>query len=156
MLRRVQENAVRLPWNGRRPLRTPTVSTRRPWFDHLIACAIWRWHASWKLNVTGHILHTIFRLVRFILYMIYSFRIRNVSTRAWRWSWVIETCCPEFNCTLSIIYIYCVWRNLGSFICNNTTIGYKKWILTLLIFFVGLLNMCWSSPGLLYCSRASL
>jgi hypothetical protein len=44
----------RLPWNGRRPLRKPIVTTRNPWFDHLIAYAIWRWRVSWKLNVTGH------------------------------------------------------------------------------------------------------
>jgi hypothetical protein len=45
-LRHVRDNAVRrtgLPLNGRRPLRTPIVTTRRPWFYHLIACAIWRW-----------------------------------------------------------------------------------------------------------------
>jgi hypothetical protein len=51
-----------LPWNGRRPLQTPIVTTRRPWFDHLIACAIWRWRVSWKLNVTGHMLYDIFDL----------------------------------------------------------------------------------------------
>jgi hypothetical protein len=52
----------RLPWNGRRPLRTPTVTMRRPRFDHMIACAIWRWRLSWKLNVTGHMLYNIFDL----------------------------------------------------------------------------------------------
>jgi hypothetical protein len=42
----------RLPWNGRRPFRKRTGTMRRPWFDHLTACAIWRWLLSWKLNVT--------------------------------------------------------------------------------------------------------
>jgi hypothetical protein len=35
-----------LPWTGRRLLQTPIVTTRRPHFDHLIACAIWRWRVS--------------------------------------------------------------------------------------------------------------
>jgi hypothetical protein len=50
----------RLPWNWCSPPGTPTVTTMRPWFDHLIACANWRWRVSWKVNVTGHTLHSIF------------------------------------------------------------------------------------------------
>jgi hypothetical protein len=55
----------RLSWNGRRPLQTPIVTMRRPWFDDLIACAVWRWRVSWKPNVTGHMLYAynIFKLV---------------------------------------------------------------------------------------------
>jgi hypothetical protein len=52
-----------LPWNGRRLLWTPIVTTSRSWFDHLIACAIWRWRVYWKLNVTGYILRSIFDLL---------------------------------------------------------------------------------------------
>jgi hypothetical protein len=47
----------------RRSMRTdanPHCNSMRPWFDHLIACAIWRWHVAWKLNVTGHVLYSIF------------------------------------------------------------------------------------------------
>jgi hypothetical protein len=55
----------RLPWNGRRPLRTPIVTTQRPWLDHLVACAIWRWRVSWKINVTGRVLYNIFDLFFF-------------------------------------------------------------------------------------------
>jgi hypothetical protein len=50
----------RLPWNGWRLLWIPNVTTRRPWFDHLIACTIWQWRGSWKLNITGHMLYNIF------------------------------------------------------------------------------------------------
>jgi hypothetical protein len=32
-----------LPRSGRRPLQTLTVTTRCPWFDNLMACAIWQW-----------------------------------------------------------------------------------------------------------------
>jgi hypothetical protein len=53
----------RLPWNGRRPLRLPTVATRRPWFDHLIACVIWRWRASRYLSVTGYMPCNIFDMI---------------------------------------------------------------------------------------------
>jgi hypothetical protein len=31
-----------------------------PMVDHLIACAIWRWRVSWKLNITRHTLYNIF------------------------------------------------------------------------------------------------
>jgi hypothetical protein len=41
--------------NGRRPLRTPTATTRCPWFYHLIACAIWR-RCILKTGVTQVIL----------------------------------------------------------------------------------------------------
>jgi hypothetical protein len=51
----------RLPWNGRRQHRIPIVTTRHPWF-HLIACAIWLCHVSWKVNVTRHVLYNIFDL----------------------------------------------------------------------------------------------
>ena len=53
----------RLPWYERRPLLTPivtAVTAMRPWLDHLIGCAIWQWHVAWKLNVTGHVLYSIF------------------------------------------------------------------------------------------------
>jgi hypothetical protein len=43
-----------LPWNGRRPLHTPIITTRCPWFDHLIACVLWWWHVYWKPNVIRH------------------------------------------------------------------------------------------------------
>jgi hypothetical protein len=33
-----------LPWNGWSPLWTPIVTTKCPWFDHLIAFTIWWWH----------------------------------------------------------------------------------------------------------------
>jgi hypothetical protein len=46
-----------LPRNGWRPLLTPTVTRRRPWFHRLVASAIWRRRVSWKLNVTGHMLY---------------------------------------------------------------------------------------------------
>jgi hypothetical protein len=39
-----------LPWNGGRPLLTPIVTVRRPWFNHLIAFAISEFHASLKLK----------------------------------------------------------------------------------------------------------
>jgi hypothetical protein len=42
MLRRVLENAVRLTAFCPEIFRTPIVTTMRPWFYHLIACAIWR------------------------------------------------------------------------------------------------------------------
>jgi hypothetical protein len=45
----------RLPWDGRRPLRTPIVTTRCKWFDHLTACVIRRWRVYWKLKVAGHV-----------------------------------------------------------------------------------------------------
>jgi hypothetical protein len=44
----------RMPWNGLKPLRTRIATTTFPWIDHLIPCAIWWWHVSWELNVTGH------------------------------------------------------------------------------------------------------
>jgi hypothetical protein len=47
----------RLPRNGRSPLRTPILTSRRRWFYHLIVCLIWHWCVSWKLNVTGHIFY---------------------------------------------------------------------------------------------------
>jgi hypothetical protein len=40
MLRRVRGNAVRRTAFCLEMFRTPIVTTRRPWFDHLIACAI--------------------------------------------------------------------------------------------------------------------
>jgi hypothetical protein len=33
----------RLSWEGKRPVRTPIVTTRRLWFYHLISCTIWLW-----------------------------------------------------------------------------------------------------------------
>jgi hypothetical protein len=47
----------RLPSNGRRQLRISAVTTRRPWFDSFISCAIWRWRVSWKLNFARHTLY---------------------------------------------------------------------------------------------------
>jgi hypothetical protein len=48
-----------LPWNGRRLLRASVVTTGHSWFDHVIACAIWHWHVSSKLNVAGLMLYNI-------------------------------------------------------------------------------------------------
>jgi hypothetical protein len=45
-----------LSWNGWRPLWMPVVTTRPQWGDHVIAWAIWWWHVSWKLNITGDVL----------------------------------------------------------------------------------------------------
>jgi hypothetical protein len=42
-----------LPWNGRRPLQELIVTKMCPWFDHMIACAIWRRRVCWNLNATG-------------------------------------------------------------------------------------------------------
>jgi hypothetical protein len=44
----------RLPWNGWRSLRKPIVITRRPLYDYLMSCAIWRWRTSRKLRISGH------------------------------------------------------------------------------------------------------
>jgi hypothetical protein len=48
-----------LSWNGRRPLRTPTVTTRHPWFDRLMVCISLRWSVHWKLTVTAHMMYNI-------------------------------------------------------------------------------------------------
>ena len=49
-----------LSWKWRRRLlRTRTVTTWSTRFRHLTPCAIWRWRASWTLNVPGHTTHNI-------------------------------------------------------------------------------------------------
>jgi hypothetical protein len=58
ILRRVLVNAVRRAAAcleiDKRPLRKSITTTRRTWFDDLIAWAIWHWRMCWKLNVIGH------------------------------------------------------------------------------------------------------
>jgi hypothetical protein len=49
----------RLPWIGQRPLRTPIISSRCPWFDHLHHLMV---GIFWKLNVIGCILYNTFCL----------------------------------------------------------------------------------------------
>jgi hypothetical protein len=75
-----------LPWNGWRLLQLTIITMTHPWFDNLIACAIWQWHVPWKLNVIGHTLYNISELIfnkeshyrqpvhkfHFILYNIHS------------------------------------------------------------------------------------
>jgi hypothetical protein len=54
----------RLPWHGRRQLRKPAVTTRRPWSDSLISCGILRWRVSWELNVVRHTLYNTFHFFK--------------------------------------------------------------------------------------------
>jgi hypothetical protein len=47
-----------LPWNGWRLFQTPAVTMKNPWFDHLIACAIWCWCAC-TLETKCHRIHVV-------------------------------------------------------------------------------------------------
>lgn len=65
VLRRGRENSGPLPFALKltEAVRTPTVTTKLPWFEHLITCAILRCCVSRKLNVTEHVLYTVFDLL---------------------------------------------------------------------------------------------